>query len=260
MLLETIQEFVQRTADLICGLRRHPVDSKIPRPKIIAHRGAWDRQNIENTMQAFERARTLGAWGIELDIQFTKDNVAVVHHDPDLARCHRHPGVLRDMSFKDLRATVPAVPTLEEVLALKNLHFMAEVKTALSPDQNTLLQRQFARLEPIKDFHLLTLHPELVRPNSSMPQEAWVLVGDINLKSCARISMERGLGGVAGHYLFMNNSLIMQLRQRGQKAGSGFLPTRNLFNREWARGVDWVFTNRLQALVKPEGSRITTKA
>jgi glycerophosphoryl diester phosphodiesterase len=68
MLLETIQEFAQRTADLIFDLRRHPTDSKIPRPKIIAHRGAWDRQNIENTMQAFERARTLGAWGIELDI------------------------------------------------------------------------------------------------------------------------------------------------------------------------------------------------
>ena len=100
MLLETIQALAQRTADLICDLRRHPTDSKIPRPKIIAHRGAWDRQNIENTMQAFERARTLGAWGIELDIHFTKDNVAVVHHDPDLTRCHRHPGVLRDMSFK----------------------------------------------------------------------------------------------------------------------------------------------------------------
>jgi glycerophosphoryl diester phosphodiesterase len=250
MLLETIQALAQRTADLICDLRRHPTDSKIPRPKIIAHRGACDRHNIENTMQAFERARTLGAWGIELDIHFTKDNVAVVHHDPDLARCHRHPGVLRDMSFKDLRANVPAVPTLEEVLALKNLHFMLEVKTALSADQTTILQRQFAKLEPVRDFHLFILQPELARPNSSMPQEAWIMVGDINLKSLARISMERGLGGVAGHYLFMTNSLITQLHQRGQKAGSGFLPTRNLFNREWARGVDWVFTNDLPALVK----------
>jgi glycerophosphoryl diester phosphodiesterase len=250
MLLETIQALAQRTADLICDLRRHPTDSKIPRPKIIAHRGACDRQNIENTMQAFERARTLGAWGIELDIHFTKDNVAVVHHDPDLARCHRHPGVLRDMSFKDLRANVPAVPTLGEVLALKNLHFMVEVKTTLSPDQTAILQRQFAKLEPVRDFHLFILQPELARPNSSMPQEAWIMVGDINLKSLARISMERGLGGVAGHYLFMTNSLITQLHQRGQKAGSGFLPTRNLFNREWARGVDWVFTNNLPALVK----------
>jgi glycerophosphoryl diester phosphodiesterase len=250
MLLETIQALAQRTADLICDLRRHPTDSKIPQPKIIAHRGAWDRKNIENTMQAFERARTFGAWGIELDISFTKDNVAVIHHDPDLARCHRHSGVLRDMSFKDLRANVPAVPTLEEVLALKNLHFMLEVKTALSPDQTTILQRQFAKLEPIRDFHLLILQPELARPNSSMPQEAWIMVGDTNLKSLARISMERGLGGVAGHYLFMTNSLITQLHQRGQKAGSGFLPTRNLFNREWARGVDWVFTNDLPALVK----------
>jgi glycerophosphoryl diester phosphodiesterase len=81
-----------------------------------------------------------------------------------------------------------------------------------------------------------------------MPQEAWILVGDINLKSFARISMERGLGGVAGHYLFMTNSLITQLHE--QKAGSGFLPTRNLFNRERARGVDWVFTNHLPTLVK----------
>jgi glycerophosphoryl diester phosphodiesterase len=250
MLIATIQELAQRTADVICDLRRHPTDCKIPRPKIIAHRGAWDRQNIENTMQAFERARTLEAWGIELDILFTKDNVAVVHHDPDLKRCHRHPGVLRDMSFKDLRANVPAVPTLEEVLALNDLHFMLEVKTALTPDQITILQRQFAKLEPIKDFHLLTLQPELIRPNSSMPQEGWILVGDIKLKSFARISIERGLGGVVGHYLFMTNSLITQLHERGQKAGSGFLPTRNLFNREWARGVDWVFTNHLPALVK----------
>ena len=250
MLLEMIQELARRTADLACDRRQHPIDSKTPPPKLIAHRGAWDRHNIENAMQAFGRAQTLGAWGIELDIQFTKDNVAVVHHDPDLTRCHRHPGVLRDMSFKDLRANVPAVPTLEEVLALKNLHFMLEVKTALSPDQITILQGQFAKLEPIKDFHLLSLQPELVRPNSSMPQEAWILVGDINLKSFARISMERGLGGVAGHYLFMTNSLITQLHQRGQKARSGFLPTRNLFNREWARGVDWVFTNNLPALVK----------
>src|SRR5262245_7288124 len=51
MLIETIQELALRTADVICDLRRHPTDCKVPRPKIIAHRGAWDRQNIENTMQ-----------------------------------------------------------------------------------------------------------------------------------------------------------------------------------------------------------------
>src|SRR6516162_6500026 len=101
------------------------------------------------------------------------------------------------MKCRFLRAKTSAVPTLAEVLALKNLHFMLEVKTALGPDQITILQRQFAKLEPIKDFHLLTLQPELVRSNSSMPQEAWILVGDINLNSFARISMERGQIGRA---------------------------------------------------------------
>src|SRR5262249_24162751 len=111
--IETIQELAQRTADVICDLRRHPTDCKVPRPRMIAHRGAWDRQNIENTMQAFERARTLGAWAIELDIRFTKDNVAVVHHDPDLKR-HRYPGVLRDCPLKNCGQTFPQFPHLRK--------------------------------------------------------------------------------------------------------------------------------------------------
>jgi glycerophosphoryl diester phosphodiesterase len=248
-MVEKLQDWAQRAADLMCNLRHHPECDK-PKPKTVAHRGAWDLINYsENTMKAFERARDLGAWGIELDIRFTRDNVPFVQHDPDLRRCYGRPEELCEFKATDLRKAAPAMPMLEEVLALQNLHFMLEVKTALTPDQIIILNRHLAKLKPIENYHLLTLNPELVRESPALPLPAWILVGEVNLKTLTKISLERGLGGVAGHYLLLTGSLIEQLHEREQKAGSGFLPTKNLFNREWNRGVDWVFTNHLGALV-----------
>lgn len=49
----------------------------------IAHRGA-NREFIENSVPAFERALERGADAIELDVHATADGVVVVHHDPVL--------------------------------------------------------------------------------------------------------------------------------------------------------------------------------
>ena len=51
--------------------------------RIIAHRGGaslWP----ENTLMAFNQALRLGCDGLELDLQLTKDDVLVVHHDATL--------------------------------------------------------------------------------------------------------------------------------------------------------------------------------
>src|SRR5262245_21916718 len=48
--------------------------------EIIAHRGA-SREQPENTLAAFRRARELGADGVELDVHRTADGAIVVHHD-----------------------------------------------------------------------------------------------------------------------------------------------------------------------------------
>ena len=53
--------------------------------KIWAHRGASGHAP-ENTMPAFELAWQLGADGIELDVQLTKDGVPVVIHDETVDR------------------------------------------------------------------------------------------------------------------------------------------------------------------------------
>jgi glycerophosphoryl diester phosphodiesterase len=73
----------------------------VPRPDIIAHRGA-SRERPENTLAAFARAADLGADGCEFDVHLHADGVLRVHHDP------LPPG----------QAPGPDVPTLEAVLAL----------------------------------------------------------------------------------------------------------------------------------------------
>jgi glycerophosphoryl diester phosphodiesterase len=82
------------------------------RPLVLAHRGA-SAAEPENTLAAFDRARELGADGVELDVRRCSDGTLVVHHDPEAAGV----GLLSDVRFGDLRAARPDVPTLSEALA-----------------------------------------------------------------------------------------------------------------------------------------------
>jgi glycerophosphoryl diester phosphodiesterase len=51
---------------------------------VIAHRGA-SRAAVENTLEAFDLAASMGADAVELDVRRTADGALVVHHDAHLA-------------------------------------------------------------------------------------------------------------------------------------------------------------------------------
>ncbi len=79
----------------------------------IAHRGGaglWP----ENTMGAFERAFALGADGVEMDVQLSKDGAVVIFHDNALK-----PEIVRDARGTWLEKTGPRISelTLEELRA-----------------------------------------------------------------------------------------------------------------------------------------------
>ena len=52
---------------------------------IYGHRGA-PSYAPENTLYSFQKAFDMNVDGIELDVQITKDNILVVHHDPHLEK------------------------------------------------------------------------------------------------------------------------------------------------------------------------------
>ncbi len=81
------------------------------RPLVLGHRGA-SAAAPENTLEAFARARDLGADGVELDVRRSADGVLVVSHDPEATGV----GALHESSFEQIRSVRPDIPTLEEAL------------------------------------------------------------------------------------------------------------------------------------------------
>ena len=96
--------------------------------KVWAHRGA-SGYAPENTMAAYALAAKMGADGIELDVQLTKDGSLVVCHDEKIDRTSDHQGYVKDYTLQELRgmsfgklhpeygASDEKIPMLEEVLA-----------------------------------------------------------------------------------------------------------------------------------------------
>jgi glycerophosphoryl diester phosphodiesterase len=94
------------------------------RQLILGHRGAR-AQAPENTLPSFERAMTLGADGVELDVFLSKDKVPVVIHDETLDRTTDGHGEVGDYTLAELKQFNAAkgwpqrgvtLPTLREVL------------------------------------------------------------------------------------------------------------------------------------------------
>ena len=102
----------------------------------VAHRGLFDNEKgiPENSLPAFELAAKNG-FGIEMDVQMSKDGVLVVFHDDSLNRMTGTEGKLVDFTFKELRElrlldTNCQIPTFEEFLAAANgANLVVEIKT-----------------------------------------------------------------------------------------------------------------------------------
>ena len=98
------------------------------RPLVIAHRGASARA-VENSLESFRLARTLGADGVELDVHATRDHALLVHHDAELPGL----GPIAMLTLADARrvrlGNGEPVPLLEEALGvLAGLDPFVEVK------------------------------------------------------------------------------------------------------------------------------------
>lgn len=90
----------------------------------ITHRGLHNRDAgvIENSLSAF-RAAIAHGYGIELDVQVTADDEALVFHDYQLDRLTDEAGFVRQRSAREmgeirLSGADEAAPTLQEVLDL----------------------------------------------------------------------------------------------------------------------------------------------
>jgi len=108
---------------------------------IYGHRGV-PSQAPENTLCSFQKAFKLDVDGIELDVQITKDNILVVHHDPHLERLTGKQTLISASNYNELLSIdargagfdslkIQRIPKLEDVLEIlpENTAINIEIKS-----------------------------------------------------------------------------------------------------------------------------------
>lgn len=135
-----------------------------------AHRGLFDNDGgvPENSLAAFDRA-VKGGYGIELDVQLTKDGEIVVFHDYDLKRACGVDVKVSKLTLDELQAyglfgTEHKIPTLAEVLdfVCGRVPLLVELK---GEDKNTELCRLVSTLLSMYDgaYSVESFNPLLLR-------------------------------------------------------------------------------------------------
>lgn len=134
------------------------------RPLVLGHRGARHAAP-ENTLRAFELARTEGADGVELDVRVDRDGNVIVLHDTDLARVTHgeRRGHVEELPADEVRrADVGAgerVPLLRDVLSWAEASDQCvnvEVKSDVR-NRRALVQGVVRELEALKRSELILL-------------------------------------------------------------------------------------------------------
>ena len=113
------------------------------RPLVWAHRGA-SGYCPENTLPAFAKAAALGADGVELDVQLTRDGELVVCHDEEVDRTSNGSGWIKDMTLEELQRLdfscgqeayagvgIPTMRQVFDLLADTDLYINIELKTGI---------------------------------------------------------------------------------------------------------------------------------
>ncbi len=246
-----IQDMLQYIVDgvVACIPYRIPSREKLQNCRIVSHRGEHDNKIVmENTLAAFDCVVENDVWGIELDIRWSKDLLPVIIHDADCTRVFDSPMIVREHSLAELQSALPQIPSLQQVIERygKKVHLMVELKQEEFPDierQRQILKTMFEGLIPGKDFHFISLYPELFEIFDIVPKSSMMPVAEINAAAISRQTILMGYAGISGQYLLMTNRLIKKHASHNQKIGTGFTRSRNCFYRELNRDVEWIFTN-----------------
>ena len=235
-------------AAMACVPRSRPTRESLSRCRIIAHRGSPKTGILENSVEAFAAAIEDGAWAIEFDVRWTKDDVPVIYHDRDLARLFGNETVLADTEFEKLRAARPEIATLEEVVAKfgRRAHLMIELKREredLSRKRLDIFKDHLRDLTPATDFHLMSLHAPSLLACEFVPRRAMLPVAEINVSEVSALALKEKLAGFSGQYALTGAKIVARHLEAGQIVGTGFINSRSVLRRELSRGVNWIFTN-----------------
>ena len=154
-----------------------------------AHRGLFDNASDapENSLKAFAKAVEAG-YGIEWDVQLSKDDIPVIFHDATLERMCKVKGNVWDYTLEELKGfrladSQEQIPTLEEALTLVDGKVPLIIEYKLDRVQTRVCELANEQLKNykgtycIESFHPLALiwykknRPDVMR--GQLSEEFW---------------------------------------------------------------------------------------
>ncbi|MCT4509771.1 MAG: glycerophosphodiester phosphodiesterase [Tepidibacter sp.] len=227
--------------------------------KNFAHRG-FSGKYPENTMLAFEKAIEIGADGVELDVQLTKDEQVVIIHDETVNRTTGGEGRVQDYTYEELskldasyiytgKYGINKIPTLREYCEFvkdKDIVTNIELKTGifeyLGIEEKVWDLIKEYKLEEkviISSFN----HFSILRMKKIAPNLKYGLLSETWLIDAGKYT--HNMGVQCYHPLFRNltNEVVKEIKQYGIEINTYTVNTeedvRNLIN----KGIDIVIGN-----------------
>ena len=142
------------------GKRSQKSREKIP-DVFYSHRGLWDKDKPENSILSFSHAVECG-YGIELDLQLTKDSQVVVFHDDNVKRMCGVDKNICDMTLNEVKdllllETGEKIPLFSEVLELVGgkVPLIIELKCATAAAVLPLCEKAFSILDSYEGVYCI---------------------------------------------------------------------------------------------------------
>jgi glycerophosphoryl diester phosphodiesterase len=231
------------------------------RTRIVAHRGA-EFVAPENTMAAFQAARSLGADAIEFDVHETRDHALVVHHDYMLDRTTSGSGSIWDRDLGYVRSLDAGgwfsskfagerVPLLHEVLEMPDLEFELELKALTRAymeevaraveDHSAMHRTEFTSWNNPMLLALKAAYPHARIAGFTRPREQW-MPEDVFERAVIAATEFAEVDSIHVHAADITPTIVESLHERGVQAHANDAATDEEVTRALALGADSIST------------------
>lgn len=184
----------------------------------------------ENTLAGIERALSLGADAIEIDVHCTSDGVPVLLHDDTVDRTTDGTGNVHEMQFDVVRALdagarqfVPRfqgarIPALAEVLDLTRGRALLQIEVK-QPEIEEAVARVVREADALGDCETHSFYPQVVRRmREAEPRMAAALLTDgrrvVDWAEFFGFALSLNAQGVSVHHAFATPERVRQGQRR----------------------------------------------
>lgn len=218
-------------------------------------------------MPAFEEAVAAGADVVEFDVRMTVDEVAVVLHDPDVARTTDGAGLVRDLHLRELKrlrvrtadGSLTEVPTLEEALTALSGRAAVDVEIKNIPGEpdfdgtrEAAVETTLAALDAVAfvgSVLISSFNPSSIafaRASAPDVPTGLLTTKDVDPHVALKFAHDQGHGWVlpfADGVLRAGASVVEAAHAIGMRLGTWIIDDPDAALRLWRAGVDAVATN-----------------